>query len=171
VRDLEHYRSPVTANTRHPLYRAQPERWLESLIAEDPARIDARLDARHLYSQVPALSGRDRGVMDLIGVTRNGRLAVIELKATEDLQMVLQAVDYWLRVRWHQAQQDFTRYGYFPEGMLNARPPLLFLVAPALRFHSANDVLLRYLSREIEICRVGINENWRRGLRVVLRQS
>ena len=109
--------------------------------------------------------------MDLVGVTRAGRLAVLELKAGEDLQLVLQAVGYWLRVRWHHAQQDFPRYGYFPGITLDPRPPLLFLVAPSLRFHPANDVLLRYLSKEIEICRVGVSEHWRRGLKVVLRQE
>ena len=48
---------------------------------------------------------------------------------------------------------------------------LLFLVAPAIRFHSATDILLRYLGKDIEVCRVGVSENWRRGLRVVLRQG
>ena len=119
----------------------------------------------------PRFAAGDRGVMDLVGVTRSGRLAVIELKASEDLQLVLQAVDYWLRVRWHHAQQDFARYGYFSGIELDPRPPLLFLVAPSLHFHPASDVLLRYLDTEIEICRVGVSENWRRGLKVVLRQD
>lgn len=170
VRDLKFHRSAVTSNTRHTLYRGQPERWLGSLIAADVARVDARLDPRFLYAQVPAVSSQDRGIIDLLGVTRSGRLAVIELKAGEDLQLVLQAVDYWLRVRRHHEQEDFSRYGYFPGVKLDSRPPLLFLVAPAIRFHAANDVLLRYLCREIEICRVGVNENWRRGVRVALRQ-
>jgi hypothetical protein len=43
---------------------------------------------------VPALAGGDRGVLDLLGITRQGRLVVIELKASEDIQMPLQAVDY-----------------------------------------------------------------------------
>jgi hypothetical protein len=83
----------------------------------------------------------------------------------------MQGVDYWLRVRWHQAQQDFLRYGYFPGLALDPRPPLLFLVAPSLQFHPSSDTLLRYLSPEIEICRVGVSESWRRALRVVLRQG
>jgi len=40
-----------------------------------------------------------------------------------------------------------------------------FLWRPALRFHP-ND-LLKYLSPEMEIVRVGPAESWRRGLRVV----
>jgi hypothetical protein len=157
VRLLEKYRSPVIegAEARHKFYRAQPERWLETLIAADPGRVDARLDPRFLYEQVPALSEGERGVMDLIGVTRSGRLVVIELKASEDL---------------HHARDEFTRFGYFPGIALDPRPPLLFLVAPAIRFHPATDILLRYINSEIEVSRVGVSETWRRGLRVVLRQ-
>ena len=168
---LQIHRSPLASDHRHTLYRARPERWLEWQVAADPSRVHARISAHMLYSQVPAFSAGDRGVMDLTGVTRDGRLALLELKASEDLQLVLQAVDYWLRVRWHQSQGDFERYGYFSGLQLDARPPLLFLVAPALRFHPACDVLLRYIRRDIEICRVGLAENWRRGLRVVLRQE
>ncbi|MBZ5529220.1 MAG: hypothetical protein LAN71_15140 [Acidobacteriia bacterium] len=49
-------------------------------------------------------------------------------------------------------------------------PPLVFLVAPAIRFHPSTDTLLRFLSPEIEVRRVGLAESWRRGLRVALRQ-
>ena len=49
-------------------------------------------------------------------------------------------------------------------------PPLVYLVAPALRFHPSTDVLFRYLSPEIEFVRVGLGEIWRQGLRVAMRQ-
>jgi len=171
VAQLETHRSPVATETKHRLYRVQAERWLETMVAADPARIDARLDPRNLYAQVPAFSASDRGIIDLLGVTRDGRLAVLELKAAEDIQLALQAVDYWLRVRWHHAQDDFHRYGYFPGVDLQKKPPLLILVAPGFRFHPSSDAILRALSRDIEIVRVGLAENWRRGLRVIFRQS
>ena len=170
VRQLETNRQPLASDTRHRFYRAQPERWLETMVAADPARIDARLDSRHMYAQVPAFSSGDRGIIDLLGVTRDGRLAVLELKASEDIHLVMQAVDYWLRVRFHHDQDDFSRYGYFPEVRLKPKPPLLFLVAPGFRFHPSMDIVLRYLSPEIEIARIALAENWRRGLRVVFRQ-
>jgi hypothetical protein len=170
VRQLETHRHPLASDTKQRLYRAQPERWLETLVAADPARIDARLDPRHIYAQVPAFSSGDRGMIDLLGATRDGRLAVLELKASEDIQLVMQAVDYWLRVRFHHDQDDFRRYGYFPEVQLNSKPPLLYLVAPGFKFHPSIDIVLRYLSPEIEIARVALAENWRRGLRVVFRQ-
>ena len=171
LRKLEAHRSPLTVSRQHPFYRAQAERWLESLVIADATRIDARIDPRFLYAQVPAISAGDRGIMDVLGITREGRLAIMELKASEDVQLVMQAVDYWLRVRYHQEQDDFPRYGYFPGMDLSSAPPLLLLVAPSLQFHPAGDILARYLSSDIEICRVSLNENWRRGLRVILRQT
>jgi hypothetical protein len=44
------------------------------------------------------------------------------------------------------------------------------LVAPALRFHPVTGILLEALSPQIEVVRVGLTENWRRGIRVVMRQ-
>ncbi|HLJ24919.1 MAG TPA: hypothetical protein VKT71_12475 [Candidatus Acidoferrales bacterium] len=170
VRQLETHRHPLASDTRHRLYRGQPERWLETMVAADPGRIDARLAPGQIYTQVPAFSSGDRGIIDLLGVTRDGRLAVLELKAGEDIQLALQAVDYWLRVRFHHQQDDFSRYGYFPGVKLSAKPPLLFLVAPGFRFHPSMDIVLRYLSPEIEVARIALAENWRRGLKVVFRQ-
>jgi hypothetical protein len=60
----------------------------------------------------------------------------------------LQAADYWLRV-----------YGYFPGVEMQNAPPLLYLVAPALRFHPETGILLEALSPEIEVVRVGLTEN------------
>jgi hypothetical protein len=113
IRNLDLHRSPLAHDTRHSLYRGAAERWLETLVLDDPTRLDAHLDPRHLYSQVPALTAGDRGVIDLLGVTRRGRLVVIELKASEDIQLPIQAADYWLRVCRHQREGDFHRYGYF----------------------------------------------------------
>ncbi|HVB88221.1 MAG TPA: hypothetical protein VNK23_16285 [Candidatus Dormibacteraeota bacterium] len=167
---LDLHRGALAGETNHRLYRAAPERWLETLVLDDCTRLDAQLDPQHLYSQVPALAGGNRGILDLLGVTRSGRLVVIELKASEDLQLPLQAIDYWLRVRRHQREGDFDRYGYFPGIVLDARPPLVWLAAPALRFHPATDTLLKYLSPEFCVTRIGLNESWRRGLKVMFRQ-
>jgi hypothetical protein len=155
---------------RNRLFRMARERWLETIVLGEPTRIDARLDPGLVYSQVPAFSSSDRGVLDLLGVNAEGRLAVIELKADENVQLVFQAVDYWLRVRWHHRQGDFERYGYFRGRKLHQGDPLLYIVAPGLRFHSLTRTLLRYLSPEISVCRVGLNEDWRRGLRVIERE-
>jgi hypothetical protein len=93
-----------------------------------------------------------------LGITRQGRLVVIELRASEDIQLPLQAVDYWLRVRRHQREGDFQRYGYFEGVEIDPRPPLVWLVAPTFHFHSATEILVKYMSPEIQKSRIGLNE-------------
>jgi hypothetical protein len=147
-----------------------PERWLESLVFRDITAIDERLDPGCVYSQVPAFSASDRAMIDVLAATRTGRLAVVELKAEEDIHLPLQGLDYWTRVEWHQTRGEFRQMGYFAGRELSAEPPLLFLVAPALHVHPTTDVLLHYLSPEIEWVMIGIDEHWREGVRVVFRK-
>jgi hypothetical protein len=152
------------------LWRLHPERWLESLVVQDVSEVDERLDASTLYSQVPAFSAADRAMIDVLTVTREGRLAVVELKADEDIHLPLQGLDYWSRVAWHHAWAEFQRFGYFPGRELSPEPPLLFLVAPALHLHPSTDTLLHYISPAIEWLVVGIDERWRDGVRAVFRK-
>ena len=170
VGDLCAKRQPMPKEPNDALYRMQPERWLETMVAGALQSIDAQLDPKCVYSQVPALSAGDRGVIDLLGVTKRGRLAILELKASDDLHLVLQAADYWLRVRRHQRQGEFRELGYFPGVDVRDEPPLVYLVAPAIRFHPATATLIRYLSPEIQMTRVGLSEDWRSEIQVVLRQ-
>lgn len=148
-------------------FRLAPERWLETLITREVRMIDERLDGRFVYSQVPAFAASDRAMLDVLTCTLDGRLAILELKANEDIHLPLQGLDYWVRVRWHQQHGEFARHGYFAGRELSSAPPLLFLVAPALRVHPASDVLLRYLSPRIEWTLVQVAERWRHGVRVV----
>ena len=152
------------------IFSLAPERWLESLITRDVRVVDERLDARFVYSQVPAFAAADRAMLDVLTCTLDGRLAVLELKANEDIHLPLQGLDYWARVRWHQQHGEFTRNGYFPGREISSAPPLSYLVAPALRVHPATDVLLRYLSPRVEWTLVQIDERWREGVRVVNRK-
>ena len=170
LHELEVYRHPLTSDSRHAFYRTQPERWLEGLVRDDVTRIDAALDSRFVYTQVFANVGGEHGILDLLTVTRAGRLAILELKASEHIHLPLQAADYWLRVRRQLQSGEIGRYGYFPGVELQQTPPMVYLVAPALRFHPSTDELLKYLTPELEVVRVGLAESWRRGLRVVMRQ-
>jgi hypothetical protein len=213
---------------RDALYRAAPERWLESMLRRDLApltrglagssvgaagrggaafanevdpetignraevagaevgvgdvesRVIPRLDPLHVYAQVPAIAGAsDRGLLDLLGVTADGRLAVIELKADEDLHFALQGLDYWIRVRHHHLQNadaatglgEFQRHGYFVGVELSPLAPRLYLVAPALRVHPATEIVLRYFSPRVEWHLLALDERWRSQVRVVWRKS
>ncbi len=153
-----------------PIFRVCPERWLESLIVRHVRAIDERLDQRFVYSQVPAFASSDRAVIDVLTCTVDGRLAILELKADEDIHLPLQGLDYWARVRWHQLNGGFLRNGYFAGRELSDAPPLLYLVAPALRTHPSTDILLRYLSPQIEWSVVQIDERWRNAVRAVNRK-
>ena len=143
---------------------------MESLMMRDVRSIDERLDGRFVYSQVPAFAACDRAMLDVLTCTVDGRLAILELKANEDMHLPLQGLDYWARVHWHQKNGEFTSNGYFAGRELSSAPPLLFLVAPALRTHPTTDVLLRYLSPRIEWTLVQVDEHWRHGVRVVNRK-
>ena len=169
LHDLEVFRHPLASDTRHTLYRAQPERWLESIVRADVSRIDPLLNPRYVYPQVVARAGGDHGILDLLTVTRAGRLAILELKASEHIHLPLQAADYWLHVRRHLESGNLQASGYFPGLKLQALPPLIYLVAPALRFHPSSEILQRYVAKEMQFERVGVTESWRRGLRVVMR--
>jgi hypothetical protein len=153
-----------------PLFRLCPERWFESLITRNARAIDERFDSGCVYSQVPAFASTDRGMIDVLTCTLDGRLAILELKADEDIHLPLQGLDYWARVRWHQLNGGFARHGYFPGRELSDAPPLLRLVTPALRTHPTTDTLLRYVSPQIEWSVVQIDERWRAGVRVVNRK-
>ena len=152
------------------LFRMHPERWLESLVRGDVSLVDERLEAESVYSQVPAFSAADRAMIDVLTLTRDARLAVVELKADEDIHLPLQGLDYWARVQWHHSRGEFLKFGYFGGRELSGDSPLLFLVAPALHVHPSTDVILRYISTEIEWAFVGIDERWREGVRVVFRK-
>ena len=170
LHDLEFHRHWLATDVRHPLYRQQSERWLESIVRGDVTRIDATLDSRFVYTQVFANTASERGILDLLTVTREGRLAILELKTTEHIHLPLQAANYWLRIRRHLLQGDFPPYGYFTGIELQVAAPTVYLVAPSLRFHPTTDALLKHLSPDVEVVRVGLAESWRRDLRVVMRQ-
>jgi len=228
-------RGGIGTAAQDPLYRAAPERWLESMLRQDLApltrslapppqpsshasgerfesemdpdsignradaipsareadgnqmlpaveesRVIPRLDAQHVYSQVPAIAGAgDHGLLDLLGVTADGRLAVIELKVDDDLHFVMQGLDYWIRVRQHHLQTadsatglgEFQRHGYFRGVELSPLPPRLYLVAPSLHIHPATETLLRYLSPRVEWNLLALDERWRQQIRVVWRKQ
>ncbi len=166
---LRELRSPY-AQKGNALWRMSPERWLESLVVRDVSRLDDRMDTRWVYSQVPAFAAADRAMIDVLTSTREGRLAVIELKADEDIHLPLQGIDYWARVAWHHQRGEFERYGYFRGHELSAESPLLVLVAPALRVHPTTDTLLRYINPLISVELLGVDERWREGVKVVFRK-
>ena len=164
-----------------PLFRMQPEGWLEAEIEAQIGELIPGLRGYMVYRQVPAMARGNRGMMDLLTLDRAGRLAVLEVKAGEDLHLPLQALDYWIRVRALNADRRpaesgtktvgaFERNGYFPGAELSEADPRLLVAAPALRVHPANETVLRFLSPQVDWELMGLGEDWRRELRVIFRK-
>jgi len=92
----------------------------------------------------------------------------------------MQALDYWIRVRAlnddraigrdGRMSSAFERARYFSGAEVSPLPPRLLLVAPALRIHPANELVLRYLSPQIDWELIAVAEQWRRELKVVFRK-
>jgi hypothetical protein len=167
--ELARMRSPEARNHANTLYSRNPEGWLESQVRAQIQQIDATLLPSPIYGQVPAFKGGDRGSIDLLAVDGSGRLAVLELKASEDIHLPLQALDYWMRVKWHAERSEFSGQGYFPGVELRPTAPRLLLVAPALDFHPSNEIVLRYFSPDIEVERIGAGLEWRKQIKVMFR--
>ncbi len=177
-------RRHASGSPKDVLYRMSPEAWLESALRQNIGPLTqgqgslARFDPAHVYAQVPAFQAGDRGMLDLLTVTADGRLAVLELKANEDMHFALQGLDYWMRVRWHHTQTvdpstgmgAFQGHGYFPGVRLSAEPPRLYLVAPSLRVHPATEVVLRYVKPEVDWTLLGLHEQWRTTMKVITRK-
>jgi hypothetical protein len=169
VEELAQFRTPYAADRGHPLYRMQPEAWLESQVRAQIQQVHAGLVPQPVYNQVPVFAGADRGIMDLVAVDYAGRLAVLELKASADLQLPFQALDYWMRVKWHLDRGEFSEFGYFAGIELSRQPPRLILVSPALEFHPTTEAILRFFSPEVDVERVGVGLEWRRRLEIMFR--
>jgi hypothetical protein len=169
VEEMYRVRAAETDARDHPLYRRNPEAWLESEVRGHLAVIDPTLLPDMVYAHVPAFTGREHGIPDLLAADRRGCLAVLELKASPDLHLPLQALDYWIRVKWHLDRGEFTDYGYFPGLALTPDPPRILLVAPSLDFHPTTEPILSYFSPGIDVERIGLGVEWRRGLQVMFR--
>ncbi len=169
ARELVRVRAVENDDRQHPLYLQYPEGWMESLVRGNPLVIDAGLRVSPVYGQVGLTLGLDRGIADLLAVDTAGRLAILELKASAEIQLPFQALDYWAGVRRFLESGEFERQGYFPGVTLLREAPRILLVAPSLEFHSTSETLLKYIHPSIEFVRIGLAADWRSQLRVMFR--
>jgi hypothetical protein len=169
--DLQEHRTANTADRHHALYRNAAEAWLESLLRRDITKLDPGLIIAPLHAQFRTARGGTTSVrpIDLLALRHDGRLAVIELKVSEDREHVLQGVDYWQRVEAQRRRGHISRAKLFGERKIKNEPALIYLVAPTLRVHPAFNTLARSIAPDIEIYRFDINEDWRTGVRVMRR--
>jgi hypothetical protein len=166
VHEIIRYRSIDSPDRRHMFYRLREESWLESILRGNIRALDVSLDDRFVYSQIPAWRADERSVIDLLTINHEGRLVVIEIKTAEDPQLPLQGLDYWLRVEQARLRSEFEKRGMFTGIEIADRSALLYLIAPRLRFHRTFATVARCLAPQIEASQIGVNANWRSGVRV-----
>ncbi|HYR43362.1 MAG TPA: hypothetical protein VER98_10085 [Terriglobia bacterium] len=159
------------AGSRHPLAHAYEERWLESNLIGAMRQLIPSIDGRHIYPQVPSFVGEERNIIDLLTVSTDGRLVVIEIKASADPDLPFQALDYWIAVERHRKAGDFSRKGYFTGCALKDVPALLVLVAPLLGYHKTAGALIAALPAEIPLLEIGINQGWKKEIKVLRRKG
>ena len=171
-RDLEDHRNGHCRDKSHWFYRAAGEAWLESILRRDISKLDPGLIIAPLHAQFRTSHGGPTGArpIDLLALRHDGRLAVIELKVNEDREHVFQGVDYWRRVEAHRRRGHISTARLFGDREISDESPLVYLVAPTLRFHPSFTTLARTIAPDIEVYRFDINEDWRRGVRVVRRE-
>jgi hypothetical protein len=169
ARGLARMRQAEAEDRVNPLYTRHPEAWLESQVRSNLRTLDATLLAAPMYGQAPEFAAGNRNILDLLTIDYQGRLAVIEVKAAQDIHLPLQALDYWMRVKWHLERGEFAGRGYFPGVPLRNEPPRLLLVAPAFEFHPTNPAILRFFSKDVQVERIGVGLEWRRELQVMFR--
>jgi hypothetical protein len=157
--------------SRDVLARAHEERWLESNLLADMHQLLPSIDTRHIYPQVPSFVGEDRNIIDLLTVTKEGRLVVIEIKASADPELPFQALDYWIAVEKHRRSGDFQSKGYFAGCKLLDEPAVLILVAPLLAFHKTARRMIAMLPRHIPLLEIGINQTWKKQIKVLRRKG
>lgn len=164
VTEISYYRQAHSPNKQHLYYRSKAEAWLEKVISQNISILDPNIISRYVYRQVPIIKQTHKFI-DLLAVSRDGQLVIIELKAVEDFEVPFQALDYWLRVEWYRLRGDFER-NYFPKIKLKNAPALLYLVMPRLRCHKDLLTIASFIDQKVPLHRIAINDNWRQSLKV-----
>ncbi len=108
-------------------------------------------------------------MIDVLTLTRDARLAVVELKADEEIHLPLQGLDYWARVQWHHGRGVSEVWIFWWAGVVDGGAAA-FSGRACLACAPGEDVILRHISPEIEWAFVGIDERWREGVRVGFRK-
>ena len=167
VDELEVCRTDEPSNKRHEFYRALPEAWLESILRRNIKQLDANLILSPIYNQFRTSADK----IDLLAIRRDGRLIIIELKASPDREMVFQAADYWRKIELQRRRGELARIRAFGDMEILDKPALVYAVAPALSFHRDFGYFAKTLRPEVEVWRFELREDWRSEIKVLTRRD
>jgi hypothetical protein len=120
---------------------------------------------------VPSFVGEERNIVDLLAITREGRLVVVEIKTSADPDLPFQALDYWIAVERHRQAGDFQQKGYFKGCAIRDEATILVLAAPLLDFHKTLPHLRPALPENIPLLEIGINQMWKTEIKILRRRG
>jgi len=153
----------------------QRESTIRQMDAADAGNLQSRLvtrgDAELALTGAGGAMARIRSLAPA-GSALAGSIAARIIAGTNEVAFCYLGLEF---ARWSQEGITFGLYDPRERVTENTRARLVrlmlvWLVAPGLRFHPATDTPLKYLTPEIRITRIGVNENWRRGVKIVFRQ-
>lgn len=170
IRQVIGLRSGASAARNTFSYMFGPERWLESRLIKDLSLVKPGLGTQ-FYCQVPSCLGMERKILDILVSDEKGRLFVLEVKTECRIEDIFQGLGYRERVEKHLADGDFQKKGYFDRVELSDSAPVLGFVSPLFAFHRTLPVIWKYLVPGGEVFFLGINSNWREGIRPLRRFS
>ncbi len=166
IENLQQFRRFDAPNKRHIFHTLASEAWLESILRRNINLLDGNLILAPLYHQFRA----ERDKIDLLALRKDGRLAIIELKAATDREMIFQAAEYWRKIEFLRRKGVLQKANLFGNTKISDAPTIIYLAAPTLCFHRDFDFLKSVISPEIEIFRFDLNENWREKIRILQRR-
>lgn len=108
----------------------------------------------------------ERWLESLVG----GDVSVLDerLESASSIRRPLQGFDFWSRVQGHHGREEFPRFGYSLAASCRRKSRCCTWLRLHFTFILKSDALRRYISPEIEWEFVGMDENWRQGVREVL---
>lgn len=165
IENLENFRRADSPNFRHLFYQSAPESWLEAVLRRNIKLLDANLILSPVYHQFRAEGDK----IDLLALRKDGRLIIIEVKTAPDREMIFQAADYWRKIELQRRKGNLQKAQIFGDLEIADKPAICYLVAPTLSFHLDFNFLSQTISREIEMHRFNLAENWRENLKVLNR--
>jgi hypothetical protein len=164
-------RRNATGTRTHYYYRTGADGWLTKRVREALPHIDPSIQLEVLYSAIDSSSHGICDSLDLLAVSRTGRLVVVTVSADVRRIFPTRGLDQWIRVRELKRSGSLQRSGYFPGIHLSDENPRLIFVSPALRQREDNSTMLSYFGSEVEWSLVAISEKWREESRVIYRKG
>lgn len=167
ISEISVHRSNANENNLHDHYKTSTEAWLEFELRKNITKLDGNLILSPLYGQFRASGDR----IDLLALRSDGRLVIIEVKASADRQVVFQAADYWRKIETLRRKGVLKKANLFGNVEIADKPAIVYIVSPALELPYDMPDLMGMIIPEIEMWNFALHRNWRGEIDVLSRET